>query len=163
MNCSGCGNQIDDSKRYCRRCGRDLENAALGPANQNSLRTTGGDAGPIASRAKDPDELTANGTGGVIMGDGFFMVAIILSFTNTSISSLLWLLLLIPAFFYFGKGFGDLWQAKQIRKRLKQPELNASANAELPPPRASIAELFKNSGKLLPSAGSSEKTTRELK
>jgi hypothetical protein len=127
------------------------------------LRTRREDTGALAPLTKDPDELTANGTGGVIMGDGFFMVAIILSFTNTSISSLLWLLLLIPAFFYFGKGFGDLWRAKQIRKRLKQPELRASAKSELPPPRASVAELFKNSGKLLPSTGSSEKTTRELK
>ncbi len=158
MNCSGCGNQIDDSERYCRRCGRDMETTALAPPRQSSLRRTGVDAGPLA---KDPDELTANGTGGIIMGDGFFMVAIILSFTNTAISSLLWLLLLIPAFFYFGKGFGDIWQARQIRKRLKQPQPGEDMNAELPPPRASVAELFRNSGKLL--RGSTEKTTRELK
>jgi hypothetical protein len=108
---------------------------------------------------KDPDELTGNGIGSVIVGDGFFMVAVILSVTSSPIQSLLWLLLLIPAFFFFGKGFADVLHARQIRRRLaNQPGSTQSLTA------ASIVDGLHESisGELaLPSV--TERTTRNLK
>lgn len=109
---------------------------------------------------KDPDELTGNGIGSVIVGDGFLIVAVLLSATASSIGSLLWLMLLIPAFFFFGKGFADVLHARQIRRRLKHEgvgsgdELNSSAVVE---------QLhLSNSGELgLPSI--TDRTTRNLK
>lgn len=64
------------------------------------------------------------------MGDGFLMVVVILSATHTAISSLLWLLLLIPAFFFFGKGFADVLLAgKSVDGRKKQ---RSAAEPQLP-------------------------------
>jgi hypothetical protein len=115
--------------------------------------------------SKDPDELTGNGIGSVIMGDGFLMVAVILGVTHTAVSSLLWLLLLIPAFFFFGKGFADVLHARQIHRRLKQNALDpAPTTGKLPPPRASIAEVLKHhtSGELVTTPSVTETTTRHL-
>jgi len=131
-------------ERFCRQCG-----AAISSSTQNKL-----------SR-KDPDELTGNGIGAVFVGDGFFMVGIILSATQTPVSSLLWLLLLIPAFFFFGKGFSDVLQAQQIRRRIKQAALNDASTESLSP--ASVVDVLKKtlSGELaLPSV--TERTTRDL-
>jgi hypothetical protein len=75
----------------------------------------------------------------------------------------LWLLLLIPAFFFFGKGFADVLLAKQIRRRLKALD-TVSAVTNLSSSRGSIAEVFEHhaSGELaLPSV--TERTTRQLK
>ncbi len=154
MFCSGCGTKINPAERFCRKCGSTLTTSA--PA---SINGTGQDDKQIA--LKDPDELTGNGIGSVIVGDGFLMVAVILGVTQSSISSLLWLLLLLPAFFFFGKGFADVLHAKQIRRRIKQQALHTSSKA----PEftcTSSAEFFKSiSGELLPSV--TERTTRDLK
>jgi 4-hydroxybenzoate polyprenyltransferase len=104
-------------------------------------------------RAKDPDELTSNGIGSIFMGDGFFMVAVILSATHTAVSSLLWLFLLIPAFFFFGKGFADVLYARQIRRNSERKELNSQeAKAFLP----------RSSSEGLAVASVTERTTRNL-
>lgn len=154
MFCSGCGIKINPAERFCRKCGSTLTTSA--PA---SINGTGQDDKQIA--LKDPDELTGNGIGSVIVGDGFLMVAVILGVTQSSISSLLWLLLLLPAFFFFGKGFADVLHAKQLRRRIKQEALNSSSKA----PEfigTSSTEFFKSiSGELLPSV--TERTTRDLK
>ncbi len=160
MRCTKCQTIHDDWSRFCRKCGADSE--ALRVAGNHSLQR--GDDETISKPSyKDPDELTGNGIGSVIIGDGFFMVAVLLSATQAPVSSLLWLLLLIPAFFFFGKGFADVLHAKQIRRRLKLQELDgASAQSDLPPPRASISELIKDSGELLSNAAQPERQTRKL-
>jgi|GEM_PF-5198009 len=109
--------------------------------------------------SEGPDELTGNGVASVFIGDGFFMVAVILSATHTTISSLLWLLLLIPAFFFFGKGFRDVWQARQIRRRLKE---NARASFELESGSSLFASIKTASGELLSGSSVTERTTRQL-
>lgn len=162
MTCSNCGNEGDDGRRYCRRCGTDLEETLVSKTSLPQKQYPSGTLAP--SRTKDPDELIGNGIGSVIMGDGFLMVAVILGATHTAVSSLLWLLLLIPAFLFFGKGFADVLLARQIRRR-SQPSLdNVSAPAELSPPRTSIADLFEEhaSGELADSARVTERTTRRL-
>ena len=120
----------------------------------------------MKAESKDPDELTANGIGQVMFGDGFFMVGVLLSATDSSISSLLWLFLLIPAFFFFGKGFADILHARQIRLRLKQNEINgAPAIAELHQSRDSFIDTIRKhaSGELAPVPSVTERTTRDLK
>ncbi|MFP5261781.1 MAG: hypothetical protein ACLGJB_07735 [Blastocatellia bacterium] len=117
------------------------------------------------AKSKDPDELTAGGIANVIIGDGFFMVAVLLSATHSSASSLLWLFLLIPAFFFFGKGFADVLHARQIRRRVKQNELNdGSKNSELPGPHVSFIGTIRKhtSGGLIAAPSVTEGTTRDL-
>ena len=162
--CSKCGNQNGESERFCRRCGTDLQNLSLTFVERNLASKQMVGESLTKTKSKDPDELTGNGIGNVIIGDGFFMVAVILSATHSSVSSLLWLFLLIPAFFFFGKGFADVLHARQIRRRSKQNELIAAPkSAELRPPRTSVVEVFKTpiTGELaVPSV--TERTTRNL-
>lgn len=112
----------------------------------------------------DPDELTSSGIGSVIMGDGFLLVAIILSAAESSVSSLLWLFLLIPAFFYFGKGFANVLKASQIRRRQKSLAGDAGS-AELGAATIPTTERFSQlaSGRLPKATSITERTTRELK
>jgi hypothetical protein len=112
--------------------------------------------------ANDPDELTSSGIGSVIMGDGFLIVAIILSATQSSISSLLWLFLLIPAFFFFGKGFANVLKARQIRKRLRS--LPGAGLSDQATRTISAGDTFGRlaSGKLPQAHSITERTTREL-
>ena len=165
MTCSKCGNCSKEGERFCRKCGADLGNASLAPTKESFLRSKGVGESLARVSAKDPDELTGNGIGSVIVGDGFLMVAVFLGVTHSSVSSLLWLLLLIPAFFFFGKGFSDIFHARQIRRLAKQAALDAvPAVAELSPPRFSVADAFKNhpSGELVATPSVTERTTRHL-
>src|SRR5215204_963444 len=146
MFCPGCGNQDDQSVDFCRKCGCKFDNSSRISIKQNPLSRKDIRGSLMHAGSKDPDELTGDGIGSVILGDGFFMVAVILSATHSSVSSLLWLFLLIPAFFFFGNGFSDVLHARQIRRLKKQNELtDAPKVAELPPPRASVGDVFKKS------------------
>src|ERR1700742_4361797 len=139
MFCPKCGNQDNEAVNYCRKCGTSWENALLESVQQNAIGGSGAGRVFSSTQSKDPEELTAGGIANVIVGDGFFMVAVILSATHSPVSSLLWLFLLIPAFFCFGKGFADVLHASQIRRRLKQSELQAGfATAGMLPPQDSV-------------------------
>jgi len=145
MNNLECKHQETSSERFCRQCGAPVNFLS---SSKLSL--------------KDPDELVGNGIGAVFVGDGFFMVGVILSATQTSVSSLLWLLLLIPAFFFFGKGFTDVFQAQQIRRRIKRSALDELSNESLP--SGSVVDVFKRTisgDHRLPTV--TERTTRDLK
>ena len=139
-----CRHQESSAERFCRQCG-----ALINPSTRHNLPS------------KDPDELTANGIGAVFVGDGFFIVGVILSATQSPVSSLLWLLLLLPAFFFFGKGFSDVLQARQIRRRMEQTALNDASTESLSP--ASVVDVLKKtlSGELALSSVT-ERTTRDL-
>ena len=147
MFCSKCGNQNAEGEKFCRKCGTDLKTSHAS-VKQDS--------------PKDPDELIGNGIGSVIVGDGFFMVAVLLSAMQSSVNSPLWLFLLIPAFFFFGRGFADVFQARQIRRR--QKALTQSAMGQLPPARVSFVDTIKRqaSGDLAPLPSVTERTTRNL-
>lgn len=165
MFCAKCGKEQDAPAKFCRKCGHDLDHGALISTPPDSLRAAQTPRKMAAVRTADPDELIGDGIGGVIMGDGFFITAIILGFMPSSVSSPLWLLLLIPAFLFFGKGFANVLQAKQIRRRQKQQELVASsAQVALPPPQVSFIEALAQtvSGDLRGTLQPSEKTTRHL-
>lgn len=136
----------------------------LPPNKIFSFKNTAGES-LTKTESKDPDELTGKGIGNVIVGDGFFMVAVVLSATNGAVSSLLWLFLLIPAFFFFGKGFADVLHARQIRRRLRRNEsIDAQKIGELPPARHSFIDTIKKhtSSELVPVPNVTEKTTRDL-
>jgi hypothetical protein len=113
---------------------------------------------------KDPDELTSHGIGSIFAGDGFLIVAVLLSTAQTSIGSLLWLLLLIPAFFFFGRGFSDLLHARQIRRRLAQRESGSGLTIGGPQAPVVLSDVFKSyqSGRLTNPSSVTEKTTRQL-
>ena len=160
MFCSKCGIESGESQKFCRKCGTDLDTSLAGVMHPDSLEAASVRARLVNVGSKDPDELTGNGIGSVIMGDGFLMVAVFLGVTQTSVSSLLWLLLLIPAFFFFGKGFADVLHARQIRRRLKQAELDTqSPYAELQGPFEGLRD--RTSQRLIPSSVT-ERTTRHL-
>lgn len=164
MYCSKCGSRSGEGLSFCRKCGASLEGATLAlPEDRRPRKRPGGVTGKTS--AGDPDELLANGIGRAIVGDGFFIIAVILSATHSSISSLLWLLMLIPAFYCFGRGFKDIVHARQIRRRQKQAELSAAAPpTELPPPRASVADFIRThtSADLLPLPRPPKRTTGDL-
>lgn len=157
MFCPKCNNQIDEKMNYCRNCGSDLGSSLVKKSHFSLVFSN--------TNSKDPDELTAEGIGKVIMGDGFFMVAIFLSVTHSSISSFLWLFLLIPAFFFFGIGLADVLLARQIRRKQKKEEIKTESKpAELPPPSISFVDvIIKNTSReLIPVPSVTEKTTRDL-
>ena len=156
--CASCGNRSDESEKFCRRCGANLPTAQIA-RGKGFMQAPGPGEGLQVSTPREADELTGNGVASVFIGDGFFMVAVILSATHTSISSLLWLLLLIPAFFFFGKGFRDVWQARQIRRRLKE---NAQASRELESGSSLFASIKTASGELLSGSSVTDRTTRQL-
>ena len=163
MSCLKCGNRTE-GERFCRKCGTNLENSSL-ISKQNLLPRKSADESLAKAKSTDPDELIGNGIGSVIIGDGFFMVAVILSAAHSSVSSLLWLFLLIPAFFFFGKGFADVFHARQIRRRIKRHELNdASKVMALSSPPTSVVDAFKKSisGELVAMPSVTERTTRNL-
>src|SRR6266850_2842410 len=165
MSCSKCGNRTIEGERFCRRCGTNLEDSSLISFKQNLQPRESADESLTKAKSKDPDELIGNGIGSVIIGDGFFMVAVILSAAHSSVSSLLWLFLLIPAFFFFGKGFADVFHARQIRRRIKQNELNdASKILALSSPSTSVVDALKKSisGELVGMPSVTERTTRNL-
>ena len=145
MFCAKCGQENGSVVNFCRSCGFDLQPSALIPSQPHERWMT--------LPSNDPDELTSSGIGSVIMGDGFLIVAIILSATESSISSLLWLFLLIPAFFFFGKGFANVLKARQIRRRQKSLP-GGTGSAEL---RAATIPAFQR-----PTHSVTERTTREL-
>ena len=155
MFCARCGQENGNAVSFCRKCGADFQHSALIPSNPHENW--------ITLSSNDPDELTASGIGSVIMGDGFLIVGIILSATESSISSLLWLFLLIPAFLFFGKGFANVLKARQIRRRQKSL-LSLSNPAELAaetfPTSNTLGKLV--SGKLPKAPSVTERTTREL-
>jgi len=163
MYCSKCGSHSVDGVSFCRKCGEVLEGASLARAGDGRPRKRDG-VGLGRTSAGDPDEMTAGGVGSVVVGDGFFIIAVILSATHSSISSLLWLLLLIPAFYCFGRGLTDILHAKQIRQRRKRSELSAAPPAELPPPRASVVDFIRShtSADLLPLPRPNARTTGDL-
>ena len=154
MFCAKCGLENETDVSFCRRCGSDLKPSSFTPAQRHE--------GWMTLPSNDPDELTSSGIGSVIMGDGFLIVAIILSATESSISSLLWLFLLIPGFFFFGRGVANVLKARQIRKRLKSlPGAVLSDQATEPIPAADTFGKLA-SGKLPKAPSVTERTTREL-
>lgn len=117
MRCAKCERELDANAKFCRNCGSELVLASPLPVVKANS-----DKALSSVRSSDPDELVGTGISKVITGDGFLMVAIFLSITQTSVSGLLWLLLLLPAFYLFGQGFSDVFQARQIRRRQQNEE-----------------------------------------
>ena len=143
-------NRSSELEKFCRNCGARIGTSFAGPSSSLS--------------PKDPDELVGNGIGAVIVGDGLLIVAIILSAIQSSVNSLLWLLLLIPAFFCYGKGFADVLLARQIRRRIKQDALDQETHLLHATCEESVSEILNRSlsgqPALVPSV--TEKTTRNL-
>ena len=163
MYCSTCGTENLKGLNFCRGCGVELEVTELTNLKRpHPMRQ--GMAKPLIKTTKDPEELVGNGIASVFIGDGFLMVGVILSATNSPVSSLLWLLLLIPAFFFFGKGFADVLHAQQLRRREKQQQLDEAQLLSAIEPRGSIIEVIRRkSDELVALPGVTERTTRDLK
>lgn len=159
MFCSGCGTRSDGSERFCRKCGANLPGVAIARGRGKAMQDLNSRGDLSGADHDDPDILTGNGVASVFVGDGFFFAAIFLSVLNSSVSSPLWLLLLIPAFFFFGKGFRDVWRARQIRRRLKQDE---GAAPELEAGASWSAAIKSGSGQLSSRPSVTERTTRQL-
>lgn len=157
MRCINCGSQTDQYERFCRKCGSELGGLQNRTSENSNLNTIGNSLNHPATSAqfvqrteKDPDELIGLGMASFFIGDGFFIVGILLSVMESSVKNLLWLLLLIPAFLFFGKGVSDVFQARQIRRRRKQNQIESAPST---PP----------SGNLFAAPSVTERTTRQLK
>ena len=164
MFCQNCGSRNDAELSFCRRCGTALNALPLAPAGQQLPSRSDAGGSLTGAKSKDPDELTGNGIGSGIVGDGFFFVAVLLSATHGPYSSLLWLFLLIPAFYCFGKGAADILHARQIRRQRKQNELRDAPTVAALPPRAAVVDIFDKalSGEFAAAPSVTERTTRDL-
>jgi len=163
MYCSICGTENLKGLNFCRSCGVELEVTELTPVKRSRL-VRQRLRKPLIEITNDPDELVGNGIASVFIGDGFLMVGVILSATSSPVSSLLWLLLLIPAFFFFGKGFADVLHSQQLRRREKQQQLVEAQQLSAIEPRGSIIEVIRRkSDELVALPGVTERTTRDLK
>ena len=118
MNCCECGTQRPGSDRSCRGCGSPVSPLVASPSECDQLLVRSGDGNLRARSLEAADDATARGLTKVIAGDGFFMVAVLLSIAQASGGSLLWLLILIPAFVLFGQGLSDVFKARQTRRRV---------------------------------------------
>lgn len=135
MRCAKCERELEANAKFCRNCGTELA-----PISSLPLVKAASDKALSSIRSSDPDELVGMGISKVITGDGFLMVAIFLSISQTSVSSLLWLLLLLPAFYLFGQGFSDVFQARQIRRR----QQNEQAATEFTPSAFALIDSVTN-------------------
>lgn len=139
MFCSKCGIKIEGSVNFCRNCGVGFQDIA--------------------------DEFAGKGIADVFIGDGFLFVAVLLASVQSSISSVAWLLLLIPAFFFFGRGFSSILKSRQIRRRRKERhEFGNDVAYQLPAERTSFVETMRRtfSGELVGNPSVTERTTRDL-
>ena len=161
MFCPRCSASRDGNERFCPKCGANLPAVLVTRCVEGLDPNFHVRTGVATVAHKDPDELTGKGVASFFIGDGFFFPAIFLSVLSSSVQSWLWLLLLIPAFFFFGKGFSDVWQARQIRRRLKLDELASAPEQEA---QASMSTTIKNgSSEVLSKPSVTERTTRQLK
>lgn len=144
MQCPHCEKAIEATAKFCRSCGQALV-AASSLSGQHGKLPKATSKALWSTQTIDPDELVGTGISKIITGDGFFMVAIFLSVTHTSVSSFLWLLLLLPAFYLFGQGFSDVFRARQIRRRQQDEKLGAAEMvAELPTTAFSLMDSVAN-------------------
>lgn len=121
MFCPKCGTQNPDTGKFCRSCGSDLavvSEALTGRGGQ--IPEIVGDDRRAARRhlnRNDPDEAWSAGARQSILGIGFFVISMVLFFTDVAGGSGWWWAMLFPAFSLFATGIGSIVRARRLEQR----------------------------------------------
>ncbi len=176
MFCPKCGTKNPDDGRFCRKCGTNLGNVSTALSDNNSSARFQ-DSTPVRRNKKgrfisdDPTEVYAESIKQILMGIGFFIVAIVLLKTGVAGGQFWWWSMLIPAFTMLGKGISDYMKSKRMEQRqlnmVPEPKMvinEQPAKSALPPTNTDyIPTDFSNyqTGDLIPPSVV-ENTTRHL-
>jgi hypothetical protein len=131
MFCPKCGSQNSDETRFCRGCGSDISNVLALVEN--------GATNNSATAEKEID-LFSSGLRGLIIGAGFFGVAI-LAYVLSPQLAIAVIFALAFASFFIGTGISRLVQARALRglrspKIRKSPELATGGQDYIGPSRS---------------------------
>jgi ribosomal protein L40E len=181
MFCQKCGTENPENGKFCRACGTDLGNN-LGVAASRSFQPQGLNL-PTADfyidrrgrvRSNNPDDLWSAGIRNIILGIGFFTVAIALLLTGVANGHSWWWAMLFPAFSLTASGIGIVSKAKRLEKKKfqtvetqSQPTFFAlpQDNNNLPPAHTDYVKPQKSiydTGELIAPPSVTEWTTRHL-
>ncbi len=128
MFCPKCGLQNADSTKFCRSCGADLSNV---------LAVVEGKLSDRLAESENHNDLYASGIRNLLLGIGFFIIAILL-FTIPG-DTFFWLLMLFPAFSLIASGVSRIIKANGMKTKenlnvMQQNSFPANQpNAALPP------------------------------
>ena len=130
MFCPKCGSQNSEETRFCRGCGVDLGNA---------LAIVEGRSAAELELAVKQIDLFSSGLRGLLVGLGFFLVAVA-AFGISEKLAIVGLFLMAFAFFFAGTGVARLFHARALKKlhesRNGKPLLTTGEPAYLTPSRS---------------------------
>lgn len=161
MFCPKCGLQNADNTKFCRSCGADLSNV---------LAVVEGRLSDRPAESENHNDLYSSGIRNLLLGIGFFIIAILL-FTIPG-DTFFWLLMLFPAFSLIASGISRIVKANGMKSKNNADVIQPNSfpptpsNPALPPiqteyikPSKSIYETDDLAGQPL---SVTERTTRQL-
>lgn len=164
MFCPKCGVQNPETGKFCRGCGTDLANVSNALAGKPAAQ-------PLLDRKGKPytwEGAITKFAGGM----AFFVISIVLAFSNMAGGEAWWFWMLIPAFGMMGSGIAQYVQLKKLERGLPvySPSADAgtlspAANNALPPQQtewAAEGESRYKTGDLVPPPSVTDNTTRHL-
>ena len=147
MFCPKCGQQNPETGKFCRGCGTDLGNVSAALASSSENRSPGfgmiqpmqfQDSKGDEVRRTEPSEIYGDGIRSIISGIGFFIVSMVLLFTNVAKGGRWWWAMLFPASTFLAKGISDYLKSK----KMEQSRMSFSTHSPTPlnsqPPRATL-------------------------